>query len=103
MNMNALGDDHVSFTASHLAASPDGAYLLVSTDGPRIIMFRIQGVLTPITSHSPAAACISWPACDVTRIAPRIVVMLACTCLQCQATASLHHVCMRLGAQLCLH
>lgn len=43
VNMNALGDDHVSFTASHLAASPDGAYLLVSTDGPRIIMFRIQG------------------------------------------------------------
>ena len=43
VNMNALGDDHVSFSASHLAASPCGEYLLVSTDGPRIVMFRIAG------------------------------------------------------------
>ena len=43
MNMNAMGDDHVSFSASHLAASPCNKYLLVSTEGSRIIMFRIKG------------------------------------------------------------
>lgn len=44
MNMNAMGDDHVSFSASHLAASPCKKYLLVSTEGSRIIMFRVQGI-----------------------------------------------------------
>lgn len=43
VNMNALGDDHVSFTASQLNVSPCGKYLLVSTDGTRIVMFRIAG------------------------------------------------------------
>ncbi|KAK9824547.1 hypothetical protein WJX72_011229 [[Myrmecia] bisecta] len=43
VNMNAFGDDHVSFSASHLALSPCRQYLLVSTDGARIIMFRCQG------------------------------------------------------------
>ena len=44
VNMNAMGDDHVSFSASHLAASPCKKYLLVSTEGSRIIMFRVQGM-----------------------------------------------------------
>ena len=44
--MNALGDDHVSFSATALALSPCGHYLLVSTEGPRIIMFRVKGVST---------------------------------------------------------
>ena len=48
--MNALGDDHVSFSASHLAASPCKKYLLVSTEGSRIIMFRVQG--TSAQAHS---------------------------------------------------
>ena len=39
--MNAQGDDHVSFSAAHLALQ--GQYLLVSTDGPRIIMYNITG------------------------------------------------------------
>ncbi|BDA40712.1 hypothetical protein COCOBI_01-3650 [Coccomyxa sp. Obi] len=43
VNMNAQGDNHISFTASHLALSPCGKYLLVSTDGARIIMFKIAG------------------------------------------------------------
>ena len=43
VNMNAQGDYHVSFTASHLALSPCGKYILVSTDGARIIMFKIAG------------------------------------------------------------
>ena len=42
INMNAQGDDHVSFSAAHLALQ--GQYLLVSTDGPRIIMYNITGV-----------------------------------------------------------
>ena len=43
VNMNAMGDDHVSFSASHLALSPDQKYLLVSTDGPRLLMLRVRG------------------------------------------------------------
>ena len=41
INMNARGDDHVSFSAAHLALT--GKYLLVSTDGPRIIMYDTEG------------------------------------------------------------
>ncbi|CAK0734557.1 hypothetical protein CVIRNUC_000448 [Coccomyxa viridis] len=40
INMNAQGDDHVSFSAAHLALR--GKYLLVSTDGPRIIMYNTE-------------------------------------------------------------
>jgi len=47
VNMNAMGDDHVSFSASHLAVSPCQRYLLVSTDGSRIIMFRLKGTFLP--------------------------------------------------------
>jgi hypothetical protein len=43
VNMNAMKDDHVSFTASHLALSPCGKYMLISTDGARIIMMAISG------------------------------------------------------------
>ena len=43
INMNAQGDDHVSFSAAHLALK--GKYLLVSTDGPRIIMYDTEGEL----------------------------------------------------------
>ena len=41
--MNALGDEHVSFSARQLDISPDGKHLLVSTDSPRILLLRIQG------------------------------------------------------------
>ena len=43
VNMNALGDDHVSFSARQLAVSPDQRFLLVSTDSPRILLFRREG------------------------------------------------------------
>ena len=48
VNMNAAGDDHVSFTASYLSLSPCGKYLLISTDGARIIMMAVQGVNTSL-------------------------------------------------------
>jgi len=40
VNMNAHGDTHVSFVAKHLAMSPCSKYLLISTDGGRIIMMN---------------------------------------------------------------
>ncbi|DBB06686.1 TPA: hypothetical protein ACH3X1_012194 [Trebouxia sp. C0004] len=65
VNMNARGDDHVSFSASHLAVSPCQRYLLVSTDGSRIIMFRLKdwtqtrnfyGLSVEEKFHQPCAA-----------------------------------------------
>ena len=43
INMNAIGDEHVSFSARQLDVSPDGRHLLVTTDSPRILLLRIQG------------------------------------------------------------
>ncbi|KAK9832909.1 hypothetical protein WJX74_001562 [Apatococcus lobatus] len=43
VNMNAKGDDHVSFSATALEVSPCQQYLLVCTDGPRLLMLSIQG------------------------------------------------------------
>ncbi|GLC57139.1 hypothetical protein PLESTB_001191500 [Pleodorina starrii] len=40
VNLNESGDDHVSFTAKHLVASPCGRYLLVCTDTPRQLVLR---------------------------------------------------------------
>ncbi|GAX79155.1 hypothetical protein CEUSTIGMA_g6595.t1 [Chlamydomonas eustigma] len=40
INMNEAGDNHISFTARHLALSPDGKYLLVSTDTARLLILR---------------------------------------------------------------
>jgi len=42
-NMNAVGDDHVSFSALHINSSPNQEYLLVSTDLHRLIMFECGG------------------------------------------------------------
>ena len=43
-NMNAQEyNDHVSFYASQLALSPCGKMLLVSTEGARIIVYRVKG------------------------------------------------------------
>ena len=55
--MNAMGDDHVSFSASHLAVSPCRRFLLVSTDGSRIIMFRVKG------KHSNIIPAVHIPIC----------------------------------------
>lgn len=66
VNMNAMGDDHVSFSASHLAVSPCRRFLLVSTDGSRIIMFRVKdwtqtrnfyGLSVEDKFHQP---CTAW-------------------------------------------
>eukprot|EP00795_Rhopilema_esculentum_P013939 gene13939-4894_t len=42
LNMNAFGDDYVSFNAMDLNISPSGRYLLTSTDQQRIILFDIN-------------------------------------------------------------
>ena len=69
--MNATGDDHVSFTASYLSLSPCGKYLLISTDGARIIMMAVEGVPlshadfahAPLSSskHAPHACYLLHP------------------------------------------
>ena len=41
--MNAIGDDFISFTAMDVSFSPNGKYLLVSTDKNRIIMMTMDG------------------------------------------------------------
>lgn len=40
LNMNANGDDHVSFSAMDINATPDGRYYLVSTDKDRMILYK---------------------------------------------------------------
>jgi len=45
--MNSFGDNHVSFNAMFVSYSPDGKYLLVSTDRERLIMYRV-GCSTPV-------------------------------------------------------
>merc|ERR1712137_804260 len=49
IDMNATGDDHVSFTAMHVECSPGGDHLLVQTDKDRIIVMRTH---TPIQSKN---------------------------------------------------
>ncbi|PRP84304.1 hypothetical protein PROFUN_07605 [Planoprotostelium fungivorum] len=47
-NMNAAGDDHVSFSAVHMMFSPtDPQYLLVATDRSRSILYR-EGESVPV-------------------------------------------------------
>jgi COMPASS component SWD3 len=46
-NVNALGDDYVSFSVLELKLSPDGTALLASTDMSRAILFR-QGTETQL-------------------------------------------------------
>lgn len=41
INMNALGDTHISFTPMDLSVSPNGRYLLVSTDKDRLILYSL--------------------------------------------------------------
>jgi len=43
INMNATGDDHVSFSAVHLALSPCGRLLLVSADNGRLVIYERAG------------------------------------------------------------
>ena len=41
VNQNQLGDDHVSFTVLDLVVSPNGKYLLASTDKSRLILYLV--------------------------------------------------------------
>lgn len=41
INMNALGDTHVSFTPMDLSVSPNNRYLLVSTDKDRLLLYSL--------------------------------------------------------------
>lgn len=55
-------DDTLSFAATTVAVSPCGNFLLVSTDGPRIMVFRIRGAATALmnlTCRSLAINCLN--------------------------------------------
>ena len=43
INMNPRGDDHVSFSAAHLALSPCARLLLVSADNGRLLVYEREG------------------------------------------------------------
>ena len=85
MNMNAMGDDHVSFSASHLAVSPCKRYLLVSTDGSRIIMFRTRGDTTKQPWHqlSFCNSCLKlWIlGFGVVVLLPMCISLVTCCCV----------------------
>ncbi|XP_065828803.1 uncharacterized protein [Oscarella lobularis] len=42
LNMNALGDDFVSFTALDVSTNPTDKYILVSTDRNRLVLFDVE-------------------------------------------------------------
>lgn len=44
INLNAVGDDYVSFSAAHLALAPGGEMVLVSADNGRLIVLELEGV-----------------------------------------------------------
>ena len=70
MNMNAFGDDFVSFTAMVVSYSPSGKYLLVSTDKDRLILFdRMTG--TQVSGH----VCVWCVLC--------VCVLCVCVCVLC--------------------
>jgi hypothetical protein len=47
-NMNATGDDHVSFSPLFISFNPvDDDYFLVSTDNDRLLMYK-RGLSTPV-------------------------------------------------------
>ncbi|KAF5828188.1 WD40-repeat-containing domain protein [Dunaliella salina] len=52
VNINAAGDNHVSFFPCHVAVSPCGRLLLVSTNKGRLLVLRQRG-----------ASCHSWRHC----------------------------------------
>jgi WD40 repeat protein len=65
VNMNAAGDDHVSFYARHLAPSPCGRFLLVSTDGARMLVLRTDGwghcrALHGLPAEQFHTPCAAW-------------------------------------------
>lgn len=59
INLNPMGDEHVGFVVMQLALSPDSRMLAVSTDGPRILVLRVDG--TPSAIAGPAASLVRFP------------------------------------------
>ncbi len=59
INLNPMGDEHVGFVVMQLALSPDGRMLAVSTDGPRILVLRVDGA--PSAIAAPLASLFRFP------------------------------------------
>jgi hypothetical protein len=57
INMNARGDDHVSFSAAHLALSPCARLLLVSADNGRLLVYERHGALLLLDLKTRTGAC----------------------------------------------
>lgn len=55
--MNALGDDHVSFSAAHLAVSPCGRLLLVSGDNGRLVVYETAGEMSGWGKEQASSRC----------------------------------------------
>lgn len=55
-------DDTLSFSATTVAVSPCGSFLLVSTDGPRMMVFRTRGAgtTTPPSMHRTHTSICFW-------------------------------------------
>lgn len=53
VNLNAAGDDHVSFFPCHVAVSPCGRLLLVSTNKGRLLVLRRRGANNHSWRHCP--------------------------------------------------
>jgi len=69
VNMNAQDwDDHVSFSATHLAVSPNGKMLAVSTDGPRIVIYRIESAMAHVRVKQAMRTPVRSPADIAARI-----------------------------------
>ncbi|GFR50819.1 hypothetical protein Agub_g13077, partial [Astrephomene gubernaculifera] len=65
VNMNEAGDDHVSFSARQLLPSHCGAYLLVCTDSPRLLVLRtsdwsLQRVLFGLPAEQFPQPTAAW-------------------------------------------
>lgn len=52
--MNEAGDDHVSFYAMQLQQSPCGRFLLVATEGPRLLVLRIPASISAASAAASA-------------------------------------------------
>ena len=114
VNLNMRGDDHVSFSGSHLALSPDGKYLLVSTDGPRILMLRVRGgpdhaaglLCAVLCSHPRAGGKGHASSCCMCEMGP--IMLQGCCALCCAVIQELgaraphpHAACARWARSCC--
>eukprot|EP00051_Salpingoeca_urceolata_P020471 m.307303 g.307303 ORF g.307303 m.307303 type:complete len:430 (+) comp19628_c1_seq3:2188-3477(+) len=61
LNVNALGDDHVSFNLLELSFSPDGNFILASTDKDKLILYDVQSGTQVRTFYGADSDCFSSP------------------------------------------